>query len=186
MLGLANEICILDLQNSSISSVFPRQLPNTPRPLLIGVSVADTGPSLVIIGGSAVCFSFGTFWNKGCYTMSMLESKCGRRDDAGVLKAPVVPWHFLCSVAATPRTVSSRESPLTSIPGRQPVVVSRVQLASAEHFDRLLQAAQPVILEQSDIGFCSSKWTTEYLKEKVGSEREVNISKVFHISESSY
>ncbi len=159
--------------------MFPKQLPNTPRPLLIGASVTDTGRSLVIIGGSAVCFSFGTFWNKGCYTMSMVERNCNRGDHAGVLKASVMPWRFLRSFAAATGTVSSRESPPTTGPKRRPVVVSRVQLASAEHFDRLLQAAQPVILEQSDIGSCSSKWTMEYLKEKVGSEREVNISKSF-------
>jgi tRNA wybutosine-synthesizing protein 4 len=65
LLSLADEICCLDFQDCTISSVLPRQPPEIPRPLMIGVTVANTGRSFVVTGGSAVCFSFGTFWNKG-------------------------------------------------------------------------------------------------------------------------
>lgn len=37
--------------------------PDDSRPLLIGLTTASIGNSIAIIGGSAVCFSFGTFWN---------------------------------------------------------------------------------------------------------------------------
>jgi tRNA wybutosine-synthesizing protein 4 len=65
LLSLADEICNLDFQDCIVSSVLPRYLPEIPRPLMIGVTVANTGRSFVVMGGSAVCFSFGTFWNKG-------------------------------------------------------------------------------------------------------------------------
>ena len=177
ILSVKSEICILDFQNCSTSLVSLKQHPKTPRPLLIGMSVADTGQSFVIFGGSAVCFSFGTFWNKGCYTMSAQERNVAHGNTASVRQAPIIPWHFLRSVAAVRPMKSTREPHPTSTTDQEPIIVSRVQIASAEHFNRLLQAAQPVILEKSDIGSCCSKWTTEYLKEKVGSEREVNISK---------
>ena len=45
----------------------------TAHPLLIGTTLVSTPDSLVIMGGSAVCYSFGTFWNKGCYTISVAE-----------------------------------------------------------------------------------------------------------------
>ncbi|RYP57123.1 hypothetical protein DL769_009673 [Monosporascus sp. CRB-8-3] len=41
-----------------------------PRPLLTGVSAfIDRGGSLVIMGGGATCFSMGTYWNEGCYSV---------------------------------------------------------------------------------------------------------------------
>jgi tRNA wybutosine-synthesizing protein 4 len=176
ILSLGYEICILDFQNCLISPVSLKQPSNIPRPLLIGVSVADTGQSFVIMGGSAVCFSFGTFWNKGCYTMSMLGINGAHGNSASVKQVPIIPWRFMRSVAAVQPVKSTREPHPTSTTDQPPVIVPRVQVASSEHFNRLLQAAQPVILEKLDIGSCSSKWTTEYLKERVGSEREVNIS----------
>lgn len=52
-----------------------------------------------------------------------------------------------------------------------------MQLSSAEQFCKFLRAAQPVIFEHADIGLCTLKWTSEYLKEKVGSDRKVHIPK---------
>jgi tRNA wybutosine-synthesizing protein 4 len=157
--------------------VSPKQLPKTPRPLLIGISVAHTRQSFVIIGGSAVCFSFGTFWNKGCYTVSKLERNGAHGNPVSSIQAPIMTWRFMHSVTAVRPAKSTRGPHPRSTTDQQPVIVSRVQITSADHFNRLLQVAQPVILEKSDIGPCSSKWTTDYLKEKVGREREVNISK---------
>jgi hypothetical protein len=90
---------------------------------------------------------------------------------------PVIPWRFIRSIAASPHIETSRGPYPASATDQQPVVISRVQLSSAEQFCQLVRAAEPVILEQLDIGSCTLKWTSEYLKEKVGSEREVDIPK---------
>src|SRR5436309_2075178 len=42
-----------------------------PRPLLIGSSVSNMNENLIIMGGGAVCFSFGAFWNKGCFSLHL-------------------------------------------------------------------------------------------------------------------
>ena len=51
--------------------------PPSTRPLLVGHSVASTKDGLVVMGGGAVCFSMGTFVNKGCYTIMPARSERG-------------------------------------------------------------------------------------------------------------
>ena len=42
---------------------------STRIPLLVGHSAIWDGTSIVILGGGAVCFSFGTFWNEGVWLL---------------------------------------------------------------------------------------------------------------------
>lgn len=37
------------------------------RPLFIGASVQDVDGGLLLLGGGATCFSFGTYWSKSCF-----------------------------------------------------------------------------------------------------------------------
>jgi tRNA wybutosine-synthesizing protein 4 len=108
--------------------------------------------------------------------MSTLERNDAHGNPVSSIQAPIMTWRFTQSVTTVRPVKSTRGPHPTSTTDQQPVIVSRVQITTADHFNRLLQVAQPVILEKSNIGSCSSKWTTDYLKEKVGSEREVNIS----------
>jgi tRNA wybutosine-synthesizing protein 4 len=177
ILSQADEICKLDLDNCTTSPLLLEQRPETsPRPLLIGVSAKDTGgDSFVVMGGSAVCFSFGTFWNKGCYTFSTLRDDWDQGSPTRVPTASETPWRLVGSVAAAHTTESFHEPRPTDTFDQQPVGVPRVRIDSAEQFEQVLRDGVPVVLEKSSIGLCTSRWTTEYLKEKVGCERQVNI-----------
>jgi tRNA wybutosine-synthesizing protein 4 len=53
--------------------------------------------------------------------------------------------------------------------------VPRVRVTSTAEFDRILEAAVPVILEGLDIGPCQEKWTNDYLLKEVGPGREVSL-----------
>jgi tRNA wybutosine-synthesizing protein 4 len=176
MLSRANEICTLDVRVFFTSSVILNCLPNTPRPLLVGVTVADTGDSLIVMGGSAVCFSFGTFWNKGCFTLRMPGENVDPQSPTSTTKPRTRPWRYMRTVVTAPSVEYSEAPHQISAVNRQPISIPRMRIASAEHFNQLLRAAQPVILEQAEIGSCTSRWTTGYLKEKVGSDREVSFS----------
>ena len=37
------------------------------RPLFVGASVQDVDGGLLLLGGGATCFSFGTYWSKSCF-----------------------------------------------------------------------------------------------------------------------
>lgn len=173
LLGDVDEICMLDVQNCKKSSVLLNRLPDSPRPLLVGVTTAKSGDGLVIMGGSAVCFSFGTFWNKGCYTIRAIEGGCDPQNPAGVIGAPVRPWRYMRTLVAGSPVKSYEVSHPISASKQNPASIPRVCLTSAEHFEQLLRASRPVIFEGSNIGTCTSKWTNDYLKEKVGPDRKV-------------
>jgi len=163
---------VLNFQDCSAASLQPLQFPISPRPLLIGIAVADSGHSFVIMGGSAVCFSFGTFWNRGCYSFNTTQQSCGHGEAISVKQASIAPWRFIRTVTGL-QPIDKLRGPHSTTAVRNPLAVFRVRVTSTEHFDQLVRAAHPVILEQLDIGPCCTKWTTEYLKEKIGIEREI-------------
>ena len=52
----------------------------------------------------------------------------------------------------------------------------RVRVKTQAAFDQILDAANPVIIEGSDVGPCTGLWTNTYLKERVGTEHKVRSS----------
>ncbi len=84
-------------------------------------------------------------------------------------------WKYLHTVPpsiATENATSSISKVLTT----QPLVkIPRVQLAQSEDFYQLVQTCAPSVIENLNVGPCISIWTVEYLKEKVGIEREVSM-----------
>ncbi|CZT04273.1 probable leucine carboxyl methyltransferase 2 [Rhynchosporium graminicola] len=167
IIKLAEEVCVLSINSTSIS-VESIPLGFTPRPLLIGSTTVAFDQSLVITGGSAVCFSFGTFWNKGSYTVLLPSLEKAKSQEE---MRPSEVLRLIQTVAAetpcktTESRISTESVTLNSVP--------RVQIGSALEFSRMLESSTPVIIEKADIGPCTAKWTTDYLKEKIGTEREV-------------
>lgn len=175
---LSYEICsssIEDLTKAELScSSMPMSL--EPRPLLIGTSAISNGDNIIIMGGSAVCFSFGTFWNKGCYTLTTKNSGDSKSGENATNDASGALWNFAHTFdgAAAPKLAPTSLS--SSAPGTQVLVkVPRVKINSSVEFDKILDASKPVILERLDIGVCTKEWTSEYMKDKVGADREVNL-----------
>lgn len=56
------------------------------------------------------------------------------------------------------------------------ISVPRVRIGSAVDFDQILRSAKPAILEGLDLGPCENLWTSDYLKKKVGTDREVSFT----------
>ncbi|KAG8627900.1 hypothetical protein KVT40_003773 [Elsinoe batatas] len=133
------------------------------RPLVVGLSVLTVGEEIVLLGGGATCFSFGTFWN----TSQVLHTSIFGGSTWNV-QGPSIP-HRTGSIAAAvddTAAVSRRNSP-TQVPGKT--------LSSPEAFQTMLLTNQPVIIEGLDLGPCLSKWTPQYLKDTVGHDRNVVI-----------
>lgn len=172
ILKTSNEICALQLQDcaGTCSPIFFSQAPDIPRPLLVGTTVVSTGETLLIMSGSAVCFSFGTFWNRGCFTLWPVP----RSDSSYAAKTP---WRYLHAIESEKlqeiNRLSAPERTSSEIVAKP---LPRIRLQSSSDFERVVQSGSPVILEGLDIGPCTSKWTAEYLKAKIGIEREVRSS----------
>jgi len=135
----------------------------------IGISVASIDGVLLVMGGGAVCFSFGTYWNKGCYTLDLSDNFCEKQ----------TKFHYKetrLPVADDRRPLAERSSPRAAIP------VPRIKLQSPDEFDKVLASNKPIILEGMDIGCCLEKWSTAYLKQKIGPLKEVSDSFEYSVS----
>lgn len=142
-----------------------------PRPLLVGLSVLSVKDSLVIMGGSAVCFSFGNFWNKGCFTISTMT---GASFEAQVSFTKLKDlWKYEATVSAMiPNAIKLSKESLSNNSHLSPLARLRVQ--SSEEFARVVEQNKPVILEGFNLGPCTDLWTPDYLKAKLGTERKVS------------
>ena len=145
-----------------------------PRPLLLGFEIQKDPrtDSLLLFGGGAVCFSFGTCWNRGLYEITSCE--VDHVTDSG--------WRLLennmpCideTTVAIPKSDQSDIDPLhRNCKTSGTLSVKRKSLASAEDFVNIKNERNPLIFEGLDMGPCVRLWTTDYLKGKIGSNHTV-------------
>lgn len=138
-----------------------------PRPLLVGCSVASSEEdTLIIMGGGATCFSMGTYWNQGCYTISQFAAELTSLSPRE--KPRPEPWRLWETVewAGEPRHEQANADVKS-------VEVPRVALESAESFAEILNASKPVIIQGQGLGSCTTNWTAAYLVDKIGPDRKV-------------
>jgi len=166
MLQPDKDICAVKIHQGSLSISLVRLQSSShiPRSLLIGSSSIVAENTLAISGGSCVCFSFGSWWNEGCLTLSSTSMQRLKSIDRKDLT-----WHF--SHTVNTEIAGKASKPISSTP-RSLVSVPRTTVSSRADFERILNSSKPMILEKLDIGACSSRWTTEYLQDKVGQDRE--------------
>ena len=135
-----------------------------PRPLLTGhVASAVDSDQVLILGGGAVCFSFGTFWTEGTWLLKPVDLDVEN-------KWALVPESVQPKSSAALPSTSQRSSleKITDIP-----VVPRVQVQETAQFQQILADGKPVVIEGSDIGPCTDLWTKEYMTQAVGSDHKV-------------
>lgn len=141
------------------------------RPLLVGCNVEVSNHDAIVIAfGGAVCFSFGTCWNEAIWTLTLNgqitspwgvvpQTQCSIPDSANAMR-PDLSTHLERSQAdvATERSGDS------------------IDAASAPvDFTSILHRNTPVVLRGFNLGPCTQRWTSEYLKDQVGAERQVVI-----------
>ena len=166
LLKMGEDVCVLKATSGTLS-LTPARLQNNgevPRSLFVGSSTACIEGSLLITGGSAVCFSFGTFYNKGCLTLS--------RDGSPDTSEGLPKWQYLATVEAEPTQGPKSQMPAVSS-DHVLVSIPRVRVHSPADFSQILDSSRPVVIEGLNIGSCTSLWTNEYLKSRVGEDREI-------------
>ncbi|KAL0262649.1 tRNA methyltransferase ppm2 [Diplodia seriata] len=148
----------------------------SPRPLFVGVGAAKIGEKIVLVGGGAVCFSMGSFWNKKSYSLR-LDYDQGEAPSDSCGQGP----HGTDETAGQLQANGSREGGAASenlpdgndsFPAPAPVKqIGRAAVRTREDFDAIVAAGQPAILTGLDIGPCVDLWTPEYLVSRIGAGR---------------
>ena len=146
----------------SVTAVEPDRQRNWPRPFLVGhSSVTTIRGNVLVVGGGAVCFSFGTAWNSGSL---LIHDGTTRPATAWALLDPDAP-----PSSPAPGHISS---PKPGGPGSlRPI--ARSNLTTAEDVRSIVHQAVPGVFESVNIGPCLQLWTLDYLKEKIGTQRQV-------------
>lgn len=153
--------------------------PSSPRPLLVGFGAANTSDrEVLLIGGGAVCFSMGSFWNSEPLSIRKKDSGCYRtwhllnQDDPEGLRPPV-PRSLPNMNENTSPKQSINRSNLADRNRAGVKSVRRVRIQSAIDFLDIVATSEPVVLQELDLGPCTELWTPDYLEEKLGSDRPV-------------
>jgi len=149
-------------------------LPQPTWPLLVGTSAAAVSETEVLLaGGGAVCFSMGSFWNTGYFTIT---AEVVNERPWAVAVAQDVDTAKPNEQQPPPETNrrSSKAKRMRS-PLPRKTVIPQIQLKSSEDFAKLLLESKPAIIQGQDIGPCQQLWDLEYLKQKIGIDRDVVI-----------
>ncbi|KXX75497.1 tRNA wybutosine-synthesizing protein 4 [Madurella mycetomatis] len=142
-----------------------------PRPLFVGHSaVSMPDGSIVVVGGGATCFSMGTFWNRGAYSLHIPTA-----DDHEVCRSPGSHWVYDKSIDLIPGepSPSANTEPQNGAASVHITPIIRLKLETEDDFLNVVRDGRPAVLEGLDLGSCVSAWTAKYLVDKVGSDRKV-------------
>ena len=145
-----------------------------PPPLLVGHSTIYDGEGLVVLGGGAICFSFGSYLNTNIWRFTPE----GKGRDAA--------WKLMPRESSPPdEERSAKRQKLTILPSNPCssgysgdfIPVKRIQANGLHFFQKKIKRGswKPCVFESVNVGPCVTKWTTEYLKKAVGVQRQVEV-----------
>lgn len=168
------DVLSIDVSDSNYKILSACHIAVNPRPLLIGVSTELTNNGqLVVMGGGATCFSMGTFWNPGCYTLEynpkspVLGSPTSSCDDRIWKHSKII------EVAEDIEHQPSISSLSTDKQAAIKADIPRLRVNTADEFLNLLKAGKPVIINNSTLGSCTQTWSSDYIVQQLGFDREV-------------
>ncbi|KAL8365813.1 hypothetical protein RB595_004540 [Gaeumannomyces hyphopodioides] len=160
--------------------------PSLPRPLLIGSCAAAFPDTIVLLGGGATCFSMGTFWTKGTYTInfhpaylaaSLPPSAQPLRDldlpTFGAIAEGLDEKIEIWDCAETVALIEADGSAAASSKAVEARPIPRVKLTSEAQFVQIVREGKPVVMERVNIGPCTDKWTPTFMTSAVGADKEV-------------
>ncbi|KIV93932.1 hypothetical protein, variant 1 [Exophiala mesophila] len=139
-----------------VACVHPKMDPDVPRPLLVGHSTHRTAKETTLIaGGGAVCFSFGAFWNAGCWLLYDREAGVGSH------------WALVPSTSKT-SLIDQKESSV-----QIPVALKCIRQPTEQDLYKIIEESTPRLLSGLKLGPCVSLWTPSYLHSQLPADHKV-------------
>ena len=139
----------------------------TGRSLLVGHATLQVAGSVLVVGGGAVCFSFGTFWNQAALLLTADSPQ-----SPPVLRLLTLSRTDLLHEGGTTRISSLVEDEIPPSPSNK-VSVTSITLGSSSSFPEVIGQRKPAILRDLDIGPCRNNWTLDGLKSRIGEARQI-------------
>ena len=142
------------------------------RPLLVGHSTHTWRDLVIILGGGAVCFSFGTYWNTELITLSPSNAQgfCAPKH-LGPKDETTPPQQQLRDVSKGQLTATEKHRRCFDA-----TTLTRLRLESPEDLNRFIKQGRPVVMSTNDLGPCVDQWSLDALTLKIGADKTVRIS----------
>ena len=143
-------------------------------PFMIGSSIIPSRRGVAIVGGGATCFSMGTFWETGVYSITIPDQlRQHASGTASSCQASDIEYMQSHKVVSS----TNGDSRLSNVPAGKATTtaIPRMNISSEKTFDEALRDGRPVIIEGLDLGNCLQRWTAEYMIERVGERTEVSL-----------
>lgn len=134
--------------------------------LLVGHSSFLSHKNVYLIGGGAVCFSFGTYWSDCLITLSTNQGQVQPLMPLPTHKSEQILRHDGKTVM-----VLSSSAPVTGATSAS--VVQTKSIECAHDFEELVGQSCPAMCRANQLGACMTDWTLDSLKSKIGSDRKV-------------
>ncbi|KAL8941591.1 MAG: hypothetical protein Q9216_002142 [Gyalolechia sp. 2 TL-2023] len=138
------------------------------RPLLVGHAACSSGGTVLVVGGGAVCFSFGAHWNQDIGTIHCSNNG----EDSNTAQQWIADRNELLD-GRSERMSGVGDSGVPSTSAADSEEILRVRIDTAEDFDRLMAKGRPFVMEGLSIGSCTNDWTADELIKKIGPDRIV-------------
>lgn len=153
-----------------------------PIPLYVGNSTVPLPDGrVVILGGGATCFSMGTYWNKGIFTLEFERAASESTDTWAFEKSvEIIPGERSVPIVAKPELDKGFEADKDGASTRTQSV-PRIKLRNSDEFAKVVRGGKPVVIEGLELGSCTSSWSLGGLGEKVGKDRKVTFCSAIHI-----
>lgn len=154
----------------------PDGISDPPIPLYVGNSTVPLPDGrVVIIGGGATCFSMGTYWNKGIFTLEFEGTVSESADGWDFEKSvEIIPGERSIPIVAKPELEKGVETDKDGASTRVPSI-PRIKLQNSDEFAKVVRGGKPVVIEDLELGSCTSSWNLDGLGEKVGKDRKVTL-----------
>lgn len=163
----------LKIENSTLSFLEPSCISSAvegARLLLVGHSACAFKDSVIVAGGGAVCFSFGSYWNHDILTLNLgIGEHLGTWDFDRDQKNESSSDRELCDKPG--ESVSISPTRLTEIEGKRSI--PRLRIETSNDFIQMIKNSQPFVIEGLDLGPCQREWTLDLLKARIGPNRPV-------------
>ena len=143
-------------------------------PFMIGASVVPTKNDLLVLGGGATCFSMGTFWETGLYSVKLPDYLTASESSANLDN--FVTFLESHRVVGAPGDAKPQDGSKLHQNDVSTTTIPRVKATSSADFESHLKNGTPVIVEGLNLGGCVKKWTPEYMVDAVGADKEVTPS----------
>ena len=134
------------------------------RSLLIGHSAQKCHDEIIILGGGAVCFSFGSYSNRDLLTLSPSNQTNDTSIPIGLLGMDLEkPLKGTASLSSNDLTSHKYAGESRS-----------VKIDSVQRFSQIVSRGQPAIFKGVDLGLCVTEWTLSGLTARIGGDRAVS------------